>query len=95
MRFSFNFLTMVLVTQTVVGNQEKKMLCYTVAIDNFPYSHPNFFCSHQPTTQACWLGDNFISFFNSFSVACSSASEAAAGKYAKNGFRQAINLSSE
>jgi hypothetical protein len=33
---------MALVTQTVVGNREKKMLCYTVAIDNFPHSHPNF-----------------------------------------------------
>ena len=36
MRFCFNFLTIALVTQSVVGNQEKKMLCYTVAIDNFP-----------------------------------------------------------
>jgi hypothetical protein len=86
---------MALVTQTVVGNKEKKMLCYTVAIDNFPHSHPNFFCSHQPTTRGCWLCDNFISFFNSFSVACSSASEEAVGKDAKNGFREAINLSPE
>jgi hypothetical protein len=68
------------------------MLCYTVAIDNFLHSHSNFFCSYQPTTRACWLCDNFISFFNSFSVACSRASEAVARKYAKNGFRQAINL---
>jgi len=62
---------MALVTQTVVGNQEKKMLCYTVAIDNFPQSHPKFFWSHQPTTRRLWLCDNFISFFNYFSVACS------------------------
>ena len=33
---------MALVTQTVVGNQEKKMLCYTVAIDNFPTLTPIF-----------------------------------------------------
>jgi len=41
--FCFNFLTRALVTQTVVGNQEKKMLCYKVAIDNFPPLSPQIF----------------------------------------------------
>ena len=60
MRFHFNLLAVSSVAEAVVGNQQMKMLCYLIAIDDLSHSHPNFFGSSKWTIRAVVKRDNFV-----------------------------------